>query len=146
MKLLRLLVAALVLACVTVFCGCSNSDAPKSWAKTEEAKKHPGRNTYRKYCRSCHQGGLSGSPVFGDKEAWEPRIEKGRDVLLASTIEGMPPGMPIKGLCGGCTDEELEQAIDYMVKAVEAQVTPEEQEPSEEEAKPEEPGSSEVAE
>ncbi|MCY3884805.1 MAG: c-type cytochrome [Gammaproteobacteria bacterium] len=85
-------------------------------AQTEE---HPGKNTYRKYCRSCHQGGLAGSPIYGDKEDWQPRIVKGREVLLENTIKGMPPGMPIKGLCSGCTDEELEEAIDYMLEAVE---------------------------
>lgn len=98
----------IVLCCFLAGCG--------GGAQTED---HPGKKTYRKYCRSCHQGGLAGSPIYGDREDWEPRIEKGRHVLLENTIKGMPPGMPIKGLCGGCTDEELEEAIDYMLEAVE---------------------------
>lgn len=92
--------------------GCSKSDSTAD-------NKHPGYAVYRKYCRSCHQGGLANSPIFGNAEQWEPRIAKGRDVLLQNTINGMPPGMPKKGLCTGCTDEELEDAIDYMIQAVE---------------------------
>lgn len=92
--------------------GCSKSDS------TAE-RKHPGYAVYRKYCRSCHQGGLANSPIFGNAEDWEPRTAKGREVLLQNTINGMPPGMPKKGLCTGCTDEELEDAIDYMIQAVE---------------------------
>ena len=80
---------------------------------------HPGQATYIKYCRTCHQSGLAGAPTSGDKEAWEPRIAKGRDVMLQNTIEGMPPSMPKKGLCSNCTDEELDQAIDYMLELLE---------------------------
>ncbi len=94
--------------------GCSKSDSTAD-------HKHPGYAVYRKYCRSCHQGGLANSPIFGNAEQWEPRIAKGRDVLLQNTINGMPPGMPKKGLCSGCTDEELEDAIDYMIQAVEGE-------------------------
>lgn len=126
-KIVWALLFALAIGSVAALSGCAGSSSVPAWVKTEEAKNHPGKNTYRRYCRSCHQGGTAGSPIFGDKEAWEPRIEKGRDALLESTIKGIPPGMPIKGLCGGCTDEELEQAIDYMIKAVEAQELTEEE-------------------
>lgn len=95
--------------------GCSGGDSGTPVASEE----HPGQKTYRKYCRSCHQGGVAGSPLFGDKEAWAPRIEKGRATLLSNTIEGIPPAMPKKGACTGCTDEELEDAIDFMIQALE---------------------------
>lgn len=101
--------------CSLVFLGCFLTGCGGG----SPSEDHPGKKIYRKYCRSCHQGGLAGSPIYGDKEDWAPRIEKGRETLLANTINGMPPGMPIKGLCSGCTDEELEEAIDYMLEAVE---------------------------
>lgn len=79
-------------------------------------ESHPGEGTYNRSCFSCHAGGVAGAPVPGDEEAWAPRVAKGRDALLASVKEGMPPGMPAMGLCMSCTDEELVQAIDYMLE------------------------------
>jgi cytochrome c5 len=77
---------------------------------------HPGEAIYQNYCFSCHTPGLSGSPKTGDKEAWAPRIAKGPDLLLASTIEGIPPAMPPRGMCFDCSDEDLAAAISYMVE------------------------------
>lgn len=77
---------------------------------------HPGEATYQNYCFSCHTPGLSGAPKTGDKEAWAPRIAKGPDLLLASTVEGMPPAMPPRGMCFDCSDEDLAAAISYMVE------------------------------
>lgn len=91
--------------------GCSNSD--------EVSDEHPGEATYDRYCRTCHHAGIADSPKFGDAEAWTSRIEKGRDVLLQTTIDGIPPGMPVKGLCLSCSEEDLANAIDYMILAVE---------------------------
>ena len=76
---------------------------------------HPGVEVYENFCFSCHAVGLSGAPKLGDAEAWAPRIAKGADLLLKTTIEGIPPAMPQRGLCMDCTDEELAAAIDYMV-------------------------------
>ena len=109
---LNIFLVALVFALV----GCSNSGT--NTGDGAKPQKHPGHAVYRKYCRSCHQGGLAGSPIYGSKEDWEPRIAKGNAVLLENTIKGIPPGMPKKGMCHSCTDEELEEAIDYMIQAV----------------------------
>lgn len=80
------------------------------------AAKHPGEQIYLNTCFSCHASGVAGAPAVGDSEAWSVRVAKGRDALLQSTLDGMPPGMPAKGLCADCTDEELVQAIDYMIE------------------------------
>ncbi len=76
---------------------------------------HPGKTTYLRYCFSCHASGVAGAPRHGDVQAWAPRIAKGKATLLETTIAGIPPGMPPKGLCGACSDEKLAAAIDYMV-------------------------------
>ena len=78
--------------------------------------EHPGKKTYTTFCFSCHAVGLSGAPKLGDKESWAPRIAKGADFLLQTTIEGIPPAMPVRGLCMDCSDEELALAIDYMIQ------------------------------
>ena len=101
----------------------SSSDAPvvtqanaESGSPTPPAGPHPGEKIYEQYCFSCHTPGLSGAPKLGDKEAWAPRIAKGQALLLATTIEGIVPAMPAKGLCMSCTDEELAQVVDFMVQ------------------------------
>jgi cytochrome c5 len=76
---------------------------------------HPGEQTYNRYCFSCHAAGIAGAPRTGDAEAWAPRIAQGEDALLQATITGIPPGMPARGLCQQCSDEQLAEAIDFMV-------------------------------
>jgi len=81
----------------------------------QDSKSHPGEDIYNRSCFSCHAGGVAGAPIPGDEAAWAPRVAKGREALLVSVKEGMPPGMPPMGLCMSCSDEDLAQAIDYML-------------------------------
>jgi cytochrome c5 len=104
-----MVVATLLLAMMT---GCSRQDDA-----ADAGPRHPGEQIYLNTCFSCHAAGVAGAPRVGDAEAWALRAEKGRDALLASTVDGIAPGMPPKGLCQDCTDEELGQAIDYMLEA-----------------------------
>ena len=71
---------------------------------------HAGEAIYDNYCFSCHNTGLSGAPILGDVEAWAPRIAKGPELLLQTTIEGIAPAMPPRGLCFDCSDEDLAAA------------------------------------
>lgn len=80
-----------------------------------DAAPPPGLAIYNRSCVSCHSMGAAGAPRLGDRAAWAPRIAKGRDALLQSALHGMPPGMPAKGLCITCSDDELRQVIDYMI-------------------------------
>ena len=59
--------------------------------------------------------GASDAPLFADAEAWAPRIAKGMDTLVASTINGLGM-MPAKGTCMNCSDEEIAAAVDYIVE------------------------------
>ena len=74
-------------------------------------------SNFNKSCATCHNAGVAGAPRYADAEAWAPRIEKGMDVLYASTINGLPPAMPQKGMCFSCSDDELRALVDYMVAA-----------------------------
>ena len=86
-------------------------------AKSVEPPPPPGEVTYNRFCFSCHAAGIAGAPKTGLAEAWEARLAKGRAALLQSTIVGIAPGMPPKGLCAQCTEDELAAAIDYMLPA-----------------------------
>lgn len=75
----------------------------------------PGQLTYQRFCISCHSSGVNGTPALGDVVAWAPRIARGDATLLKNTIDGMPSsGMPPRGMCGACSDQELMDAIHYM--------------------------------
>ena len=73
-----------------------------------------GQKIYQTSCQACHATGAAGAPKLGDKEAWAPRIAQGTDALVASAIKGKN-AMPPKGACGGCSDEDIKVAVEYMV-------------------------------
>jgi len=72
---------------------------------------------YKKTCATCHNAGVAGAPKLGDSALWDPRIAKGMDALYASAINGLPPAMPAKGMCFGCSDDDLKAIVDYMVES-----------------------------
>ncbi|MEE4383852.1 MAG: c-type cytochrome [Pseudomonadales bacterium] len=76
-----------------------------------------GEETYNTYCVACHAAGVAGAPKYGDAEAWEPRLAKGIETLYESTYNGLNI-MPPRGTCSQCSDEDLRNAVDYMVSAV----------------------------
>lgn len=80
----------------------------------QAAGPRSGEDVYESKCAACHISGAAGAQKLGDKAAWAPVIAKGIDVLYTSTISGFN-GMPAKGLCFDCTDDELKAAVDYMV-------------------------------
>lgn len=73
-----------------------------------------GEDVYKQFCFACHATGASDAPLFADAQAWAPRIAKGMEVLMASTVNGLGM-MPAKGTCMACSDEELAAAVDYLV-------------------------------
>jgi len=76
-----------------------------------------GRLIYTQICRACHDTGVAGAPVVGDKTAWSARIQGGIDALLQSALRGKG-GMPPKGGNAGLSDEQIRDAVEYMVAQV----------------------------
>lgn len=92
-----------------------NGDTAPPSAGEAQNLAQAGEEVYNRFCFSCHAGGVAGAPRPGDSEAWAPRIAKGRELLLKSVRDGMPPGMPPMGLCMSCSDAELNAAIEHML-------------------------------
>ena len=109
MKYIWLLILCLGLA------ACGDATQAPTVAGEAPAPRHPGEDTYNKFCFSCHAAGIAGAPRAGDAQAWAPRVAKGQALLLKTTVEGIAPGMPPMGLCMQCTEEQLAAAIDYMI-------------------------------
>ena len=77
-----------------------------------------GETVFKGACFACHDTGAAGAPKRGDKAAWEPRIAQGFDTLRKHAIEGFTGKagmMPPRGTCATCSDEEIENAIHYMI-------------------------------
>lgn len=72
-----------------------------------------GEQVYNAVCTACHGAGIAGAPKFGDKGAWAPRIAQGETTLISHAINGIR-GMPAKGGCASCLDEEIGNAVTYM--------------------------------
>jgi len=77
-----------------------------------------GEAVYNQFCVACHATGVGGAPMLGAGDAWAPRIDQGMDTLWDHTLNGIN-GMPPKGTCMSCSDDELRDAMDYMVGQVE---------------------------
>ncbi len=85
-------------------------------AKAEPAAaSDAGKKLYDTACMVCHAAGVAGSPKFGDKAAWAPRIATGMDALYASVIKGKG-AMPPKG-GSAASDADIKAAVQYMVAA-----------------------------
>ena len=73
-----------------------------------------GQAVYDQFCFACHASGVGGAPLLGDAGQWQARVDKGMDELMASTLNGLNT-MPPKGTCMNCSDDELSDAVTYML-------------------------------
>ncbi len=95
--------------------GIATAAAP---AAAASSGPRDGETVFKGACFACHDTGAAGAPKRGDKAAWEPRIAQGFDTLRKHAIEGFTGKtgmMPPRGTCAACSDEELENAIHYMI-------------------------------
>ena len=74
-----------------------------------------GETLYKQACSACHVAGVAGSPKFGDKVAWAPRIKTGIDAMTTSVIKGKG-AMPPKGGTAA-SDADIRAAVEYMASA-----------------------------
>jgi cytochrome c5 len=91
------------------------SDTLDATASQAKVKELPGQAVYENHCVVCHGDGIAGAPKFRDTGDWQPRLSKSNiDELLAIAIKGLN-AMPPKGTCGECSDEDIKNAIQYML-------------------------------
>lgn len=75
-----------------------------------------GEAVYNSACSACHQAGVAGAPKTTDAEAWRQRLsDGGKDGLYDNAINGLN-AMPAKGGNPALSDEEVENAVDYMLE------------------------------
>ena len=78
-----------------------------------------GKRTYDKICFACHKDGVAGAAAITNKKRWQENADKGLNTLLkhikAGIVNGKYGTMPARGGCTDCTDQDLHDAILYMI-------------------------------
>jgi len=97
----------LLVTCVVLLAACSEQHK-ETFIPTSSTV-----DQYKRYCSVCHTDERTGAPLAGDRPAWQERIDKGLDVMIESTANGMG-AMPPLGLCFECTRDDFEALINYM--------------------------------
>ena len=87
-------------------------------AEIVETAVRSGEEIYNSKCAGCHTSGVMGSPKFASLEDWAPRIDLGLKKLTLSAIAGKG-GMPAKGTCMDCTDNDIKITVQYMLDSLE---------------------------
>ena len=94
---------------------CMAGDTCAAAVEVVASGPRTGESIYNSKCVACHNTGAAGAPKLGDIAAWSARISKGIDTLYVNAINGIN-GMPAKGLCMDCSDDEIKATVDYLVE------------------------------
>lgn len=86
-----------------------------------------GKQAYLTHCAGCHETGLEGAPVVGDREYWETRSRLWQAVLSDHAKAGYLD-MPAKGGRPDLPDEKIDLAVDYMLSVTYPELPPDQPE------------------
>lgn len=86
-----------------------------SGISSAEGDAKAGEAVYKRACKMCHGTGMARSPKTGDKKAWGPRIARGAEELTNNAIKGIRT-MPPRGGCGSCSNEDIANAVAYIIE------------------------------
>lgn len=87
-----------------------------SSAEPEILAADAGAKLYESNCKVCHTNGLLNAPKLDDKQAWIPRIAKGKETLYMHSAQGFNK-MPAQAV-NGITEAQVKASVDYMLAAV----------------------------
>jgi len=87
-------------------------------AESNESSERSGEAIYNSNCAGCHTSGVMEAPKYASLEDWSTRIDLGLEKLTLSAIAGKG-GMPPRGACMDCTDNEIEVTVQYILDSLE---------------------------
>lgn len=116
-KFLTLILVAVVTGLFLISCGSAGSK--KEETKTLTVNIENGKVVYEKICIACHMTGVAGAAALTDKPRWDEMAAKGMETLHNSVVNGVPEGkygvMLERGSCPDCSDQDLYDAVGYML-------------------------------
>ena len=86
-------------------------------AEIVETAVRSGEEIYNSKCAGCHTSGVMGAPMYASLEDWAPRVDLGLEKLTLSAIAGKG-GMPAKGTCMDCSDNDIKITVQYMLDSL----------------------------
>jgi cytochrome c5 len=128
MRGLAALAGAVTLAAALMTSACSPESAQDEGTVEMPAfaddRLAAGRSVWMGTCRACHLLGVAGAPAVTDAPVWEARLEKGREALYRSALNGIRGEdgkyrMPPRGGNKRLTEEQVRRAVDYKLAAIE---------------------------
>ena len=106
----------IVLASAAMLAACgSNPPEEAVAADATNAVEMSGVDAYMAQCAGCHETGLQGAPVVGDKAYWEHRSKLWSTVIVDHAKTGYLD-MPAKGGRSDLSDATIEAAVEYMLE------------------------------
>jgi cytochrome c5 len=122
------LAGAMTLAAALMTSACSPED-PQDRGTLEmpafaDDRLAAGRSVWMGTCRACHLLGVAGAPAVTDAQVWGPRLDKGREALYRSALNGIRGEdgkyrMPPRGGNKRLTEQQVRLAVDYKLAAIE---------------------------
>ncbi len=95
---------------------------PVTFVKQLQDDPDAGRKIFNEFCATCHnQQPIINihAPRIGDKKIWQALSKQGLSTLLKVTIDGRG-AMPARGGCFECSDQQLTETIQYILKQSES--------------------------
>ena len=86
-------------------------------AESNESSERSGEEIYNSKCAGCHTSGVMEAPKYASLEDWSTRIDLGLEKLTLSAIAGKG-GMPPRGTCMDCTDNEIKVTVQYILDSL----------------------------
>ncbi|MFZ4536473.1 c-type cytochrome [Propionivibrio sp.] len=90
--------------------GGAATDPNKAYSSPQQIT---GEELVKTHCQNCHASGMDGAPRIGNLTDWAPRLNKGLDVLVQSSIRGHK-AMPARSGMNNLSDADMKAAVSYM--------------------------------
>jgi len=115
----------IVLGCALIVAACAGDPAPQPVAEaTAPANvRISGEDAYLQYCAGCHETGLLGAPVVGNRADWEHRSQLWQAVIMAHARNGYLD-MPARGGRPDLPDATVDAAAEYMLEITHPDLPP----------------------
>jgi glucose/arabinose dehydrogenase/cytochrome c5 len=88
-----------------------------SSTQLDQPRVRSGARIFGYICSSCHSDPASAMPQLTDLSYWQPRLDGPVKTQYEAVLRGSGD-MPARGLCENCSDQEIRDAVDYLLEQV----------------------------
>ncbi len=91
---------------------------PATFVKQLKGDPHAGEKIFKEFCSACHASQPKidiHAPRINNKVVWHALGQLGLPALVKITATGVG-AMPARGGCFECSDEQLSEAVEYILK------------------------------